>query len=215
MTGTAPDGREQRDRAGRRSLGWEVEFIRSAAAVEAVALRHPEVDVEHLLLGLLATGGPSSRVLTEAGADLAAVRRGVREVQRLQLADLGIAAVPPPAPVHAGLWSARHALPLNSRAEELLHTPSYRGDDRGLLLALLDDDGRRARHLLEHLGVDVDRLRELAAGPLPVTDAGPEDAPGAPGGDLRGPVPEGMHWMHGLLQPDPARRARPGLGPRR
>lgn len=103
MTGTAPDRDEQRERngsapgAGRRSLSWEVEYIRAAAGVEAVALRHPEVDIEHLLLGLLTTDGPSSSVLAEAGTDLAAVRRGVREVQRLQLADPGIAAVPSPA----------------------------------------------------------------------------------------------------------------------
>lgn len=120
--------------------------------------------------------------------------------------------------MHASSWSARNALPLNSRAEELLHTASYRGDDRGLLLALLDDEGR---HLLEHLGVNVERLRERATGPLPVTDAGPEAAPGAPGGDRRGPVPEGMHGMRAsysqtlpvapdrvwALVGDPARRA--------
>ena len=61
-----------------RTLGTEVFAIRSAAAVEATAFGHPEVDVEHLLLGLMVVGGPSAQVLTAAGAELAAScrRRG-------------------------------------------------------------------------------------------------------------------------------------------
>ena len=84
MTQTRQDGHRdgpQDDRKdGNRSLVLEVHHVRVAAAAEALALGHPEVDVEHLLLGLLVVGGPSARAMTGAGADLRALRSAVAEV---------------------------------------------------------------------------------------------------------------------------------------
>lgn len=211
---------------GDRALAFETYPIQVAAAAEALALGHPEVDVEHLLLGLVVVGGPSARALTGAGIDLDALRRAQAQVAGQDLAALGITAPAQRAVLHAGQRSAALAVPVGGRARDLLDAAPFRGDDRALLLALLDDEGRRARRLLEHLGIDVEVLRERLGGehaPAPAA----RDRDGRDGqlghafAALRGPAPAGGFWIEAswsqelpvpaervwALVGDPARRA--------
>ena len=180
---------------GHRSLGSHMHYIRSAGAVEAVAPGHPEADVDHLLLGLLATGGPSAQVLTGAGVGLAAVRRAVTEVQERDLGELGVTTVPQRPTIRAASRHVGLAVPVNGRAKDLLEGTPYRGDDRGLLLALLGDDGRRVLRLLERLGVDVTELRDRATRGRPPAAAAPPPEADWPGAALRGPAPAGTTWL--------------------
>ena len=204
---------------GARRLGGEVHRIRSAAAVEAAALGHPEIDVDHLLLGLLVAGGPSARVLAAHGVGAAALRRAVADLQEQDLLGLGaVAAAPQPAAVRASDRGSAGALPLGGRAQALLDDAPLLGDDLALLRAVLDDGGRRAERLLAHLDVDVDALRaQLAAEP----DVDGALSPAMPGADTdvdwsaadralearRDPVPAGTTWMSAArtqLVPAPA-----------
>jgi hypothetical protein len=122
---------------------------------EATAFGHPEVDVEHLLLGLMVVSGPSAEVLTAAGVELTALCRAVGEVQREDLGELGVdVATPQPPPVRAA-DRPHQVLPLNGRAAELMEAVAYRNDDPGFLEALLADGSGRVRRLLDHLDVDV------------------------------------------------------------
>ncbi|PPK94642.1 ClpA/ClpB-like protein [Kineococcus xinjiangensis] len=152
-TGSAPES------GSGRSLLRQSRYISIVALEEAARLGHPEVDVEHLLLGLLATGGPSAGLLIAAGVGMGELREAVARLQQQDLAALGVdvptAPAPPPAPPS---FLAAQSLPWNDRAMARVRRAS-RGDDRALLVELLDDDGRRAARLLEHLGVDVEALR--------------------------------------------------------
>lgn len=135
-------------------------YITAAALEEAAREGAPELDTEHLLLGLLVTGGPSAVLLTDAGVDLNSLRRAVHEVRGQELARLGwdmttreVTSTPEPS------FRAAQSIPFNSRAMAVMQRISYSGDDLELLRALLDDEGRRVDHALAHLGVDVEDLR--------------------------------------------------------
>ncbi|MEW1959201.1 SRPBCC family protein [Kineococcus sp. NPDC059986] len=153
-------------------------YITSAALEEAARAGDPELDLEHLLLGLLVTGGPSAALLTAAGVNLPRLRQAVVEVKQQELAHLGLQ-VPVPA-VPEGpepSFGAAQAIPFNDRAMAVMKRISYEGDDRELLLALLQDEGRRVERVLHHLDVDVDALRSATA---PEHAAPRTDHPGAP-----------------------------------
>jgi hypothetical protein len=152
-------------------------YITSAALEEAARAGDPELDLEHLLLGLLVTGGPSAALLTTAGVDLPRLRQAVAEVQQQELTHLGLQ-VPVPA-VPDGpepSFRAAQAVPFNDRAMAVMKQISYEGDDRELLLALLEDEGRRVERVLDHLDVDVEALRATAT---PDRAAPRTDHPGA------------------------------------
>ncbi|WP_432544695.1 Clp protease N-terminal domain-containing protein [Kineococcus sp. SYSU DK002] len=157
-------------------------YVTSAALEEAAQLGHPELDQEHLLLGLLVTGGPSAALLTAAGVDLPGLRRAVTEVQQrdlAHLAHLGLQVPPTAAPDGPEpSFRAAQAIPFNDRAMAVMKRIPYEGDDRELLLALVDDEGRRVERVLTHLGVDVDALRAATG-----TGA---TAPGTGAGRVRG-----------------------------
>ncbi|SDQ44551.1 SRPBCC domain-containing protein [Quadrisphaera sp. DSM 44207] len=139
-----------------RSLARQVPYVVAAARAEVARFGHPEVEAEHLLLGLLATGGPSARALTGAGVDLAGLRRALVQLQEQDLASLGLPdAVPAPPPAGSARDVLDQHLPVSERAGELLEERGlgFRTDDRALLLALLED-GPRVRRLLQQAGVD-------------------------------------------------------------
>jgi hypothetical protein len=140
-------------------------YITSAALEEAARAGDPELDLEHLLLGLLVTGGPSAVLLTTAGVDLPRLRRAMVEVRQQELAQLGLQVPVPAAPEGPEpSFRAAQAIPFNDRAMAVMKQISYEGDDRELLLALLQDEGRRVERVLAHLDADVDALR-IAARP--------------------------------------------------
>lgn len=214
---------ESSDGRRERSLGRQWEYIRTAAGVEAVRAGDREVDVEHVLLGLSATGGPSAAVLAAAGTDLARLRRAVVELHQQDVVGAGRTGSAPQADRRGAppLDTAR-SLPVTARAKAVVDRAPHRRDDRGLLLALVDDE--RVRRLLQHLRADPDALRVAAEGagttsaPPPATATVPEPAVAAiaaehapPAGSVwvqaahaqRAPVPAGRLWM---LVSDPTRR---------
>ena len=171
--------------------------IQVAAATEALALSHPEADVEHLLIGLLVAGGPSARVLTGAGEDLQSLRRALSEVQQLDLDGFGVTGTAQRTVLHANERDAALAVPVSGRAQDLLDAAPRWADDRALLVALLDDEGGRARRLLEHLGIDAQEVREqLGSEHVPTASAPvPSGLDEEAFAELRGPAPTGSFWI--------------------
>ncbi len=187
----------------------EVHPIRSAAAVEAMAWGHREVDVDHLLLGLVVVAGPSALELAGAGADLAALRGAVARVR----ADGG-ADVAPRSVVRAADRRDAARMPVTGPARRLLDGAPRRRDDRALLLALLDDGNGLARRLLGHLDVDAAALRDRVADGSRVAGRA-ADGTAWPVPPPPGPAPTGTSWLHGThaqLLPVPSERVWALLG---
>lgn len=144
---------------GLRHVARESTYIEAAARVEAARLGHPEVDVEHLLLGLLVTAGPAMQQLAAAGVTLASARAALADQQQHDLAgpDLDTAA---PNAVPRRYGADASSIPLSSRAKHVVDQ-YLSGDDQTLLTLLVDDEGGRIRQLLERLGVDPDDWRHI------------------------------------------------------
>lgn len=193
--------REEQGR-GPRTLSQEIYHIRSAATVEALTFGHPEVDVEHLLLGLMIVDGPSAEALTRAGIDLAAIRSAIADVQARDVGELGIDLAPPPRSALRASGRIGNDLPLNDRARHLIETSSYRGDDREFLRVLLDDDSKRVQRLIDHLGVDVGDLRDSTErAPLPISTPSPPDC-AQPTAAIPGVAPAGSVWLQASFTQD-------------
>lgn len=195
---------------GGRSAAYNPAYLRAAASVEAVRLGHPEVDIEHLLLALLVTGGPSARLLLDAGVTLDRGRQAVVDVQQHELADLGVNLIVP-APEPARYDASMSPLPLSGRARELDDRLPFAADDRALLTALIDDEGGRVRRLLTQLGVDADVTRQTADATSSAQTASSQ--PGLPDGrqtsglrpgDALPPEPGWLYVSHSQDVPVPA-----------
>lgn len=135
----------------------------NAAWREAARLRHPEIDLDHLYLGLLAQGGTAARLLGSHGITLASAREAVRDSTAAELARLGIDAralvQPPPrstAQLHHG---AVGDIPLSQRARQFGVTARSVRTDLATLRALLDEPSGRVRRLLAWDGADPDAVR--------------------------------------------------------
>jgi hypothetical protein len=160
----------------RKGEAWYL--LTTAATDEAARAGHGEVDVDHVLLALLVTGGPSTEVLSRAGLRLAAARTALQEVQREDLASLGVdAPVPPPLAGHTyGVATA--ALPWSDRARRALAPVTEGAPDTGVLAAVLSDEHGPARRLLQQAGLDAGAMLASAlaspgsGGPAPVPDPG-------------------------------------------
>ncbi|MEJ5913684.1 Clp protease N-terminal domain-containing protein [Pseudokineococcus sp. 1T1Z-3] len=139
-------------------------YISTAAMEEVAELGHPEVDLDHLLVGLLLTGGPSASRLAAAGADLPSVRQAVQQLQAADTHSLGVQVAVPPA-VRGGDAARVVSVPWGTRALAVMQSVDHKEDDRALLRALLDDEGRRVERVLSSAGVDLEVLRaSLASG---------------------------------------------------
>ncbi|WP_299034758.1 Clp protease N-terminal domain-containing protein [uncultured Pseudokineococcus sp.] len=167
-------GQGRARRRGGRSLLRQSRYISAAAMEEVAELGHPELDVDHLLVGLLVTGGPSASCLVAAGADLPSLRGAVQRLQETDARALGVHAPAPPAvsPDRTARTSA--GVPWGSRALAVMRSADHGQDDRALLRALLDDEGRRVERVLAGAGVDVEDLRASLA---TTTAAGDPDLP--------------------------------------
>ncbi len=135
----------------------------NAAWREAARLRHPEIDLDHLYLGLLAQGGAAAQLLGRHGITLTSAREAVRDLTAAELASLGIDAhtlvQPPPrstAQLHRG---AVGDIPLSQRARELAVAARSVRTNLATLRALLDEPSGRVRRLLTCNGVDPDAVR--------------------------------------------------------
>ncbi len=192
-----------------RSVLRQLRYVAAAAAEECGRVGHPAVDVDHLLMGLLCSGGPSARALTGAGVTLPAVREAVGALQLQDLAALGItAATPAPARQH-DYGAAARDVGWTPRALAVVRGLDVRRDDRALLEALLDEPGGAARRLLQAAGADESALRAA----LPVAAAvgtAPQQRTPVPAGTAEAslttllPVPREAVWA---LLADPSRRA--------
>ena len=145
-----------------RALKGEAWYLLMTAATdEAARAGHREVDVDHVLLGLLVTGGPSTELLSRAGLDLSAARTALAEVR-------GENPTPVPAP------RSGHARPWSDRARRALASLPGAAPDTEVLDALLADGTGPARRLLERAGIDADALLAGAG-----TAAAASDTPAA------------------------------------
>lgn len=151
MTGSSP-----------RPKGEEWYLLTTAATDEAARAGHGEVDVDHVLLALLVSGGASTGILADAGLRLGAARTALAEAQRADLASLGVATpVPPPLPGHTyGAGTA--ALPWSDRARRALALMVDGGPDTGVLAATLADEHGPVCRLLEQAGADPRHVRAAA-----------------------------------------------------
>jgi len=181
----------------------------SAAGNEAARLGHERLGPEHLLLGVLAQGGPAAETVAAHGVTLDAARGAVRETDRAQLAAVGIAAPEPVSglPLEAG--DLRWPAALDGYVKRADRLRKARRDPRlrsqHVLEALLEDDTSACAALLRGLGADVAALRaRLAALPLP---AAPADR--APAGQCFSPVAPAAVWPLWLTP----RTSRAGIPP--
>ncbi|WP_017574078.1 Clp protease N-terminal domain-containing protein [Nocardiopsis halotolerans] len=162
--------------------------ISGAASREAARAGHAEVGFEHLLLGVLVTGGPGARLLMDAGVGLAEARSAIDGILREDLALLGID-VPLPTPSGD---DPKEWLRFTPRLEELEYGIPLAGGDAALLAALIDDEGGRVRRVLDRLGADTDRIRR-DLGELAEDPQSPEPPP-ADGADTSEQPPEGWEY---------------------
>ncbi len=161
-----------------------------AASREAARAGHAEVGFEHLLLGVLVTGGPGARLLMDSGVGLAEARSAIDEILREDLALLGID-VPVPTPSGE---DPRGWVRFTPRLEELEYDIPLAGGDAALLAALIDDEGGRVRRVLDRLGADTDRIRR-DLGELAEEPQVPQPSP-ADGADTSEQPPEGWEYTH-------------------
>lgn len=151
-------------------MSWTTHMIAwlSCSWHEACRLRHPEVDLDHLLLGLLAEGGAAAALLGAHGVTLADARRAMQELCEDDLAAVGIdtsamPAVTPVSPVEAQNLAGRDEIPMSDRAQQFAtdRQASF-STSLSTLRALLRSDV--PMRILGQLGVDPDALRtDLAA----------------------------------------------------
>lgn len=142
----------------------------TCARHEAGRLRHPEIDTDHLLLGLLAQGGEAAALLGRHGVSLANARRAMHEVSAADLAALGIDATAIPASAQSPDQESQELadygeIPLSGQVQQIA---SDRRKDFGTSLSalrsLLEVEGGAPTRMLARLDVDMERLRaELAA----------------------------------------------------
>lgn len=147
--------------------------LSNAAGRECALLGDTFVDLPHLFLALLATGGPASRALAQRGLDLESARAAVRRMEgdvdpddddpdtdSIQVDDLH--------------YDVQSELPWTDRAGRLGPTPSSVRSDLGLLADLLDDESGIIADLVRSVGIDPVELRAdldtLGEAPEPVED---------------------------------------------
>ncbi len=176
-------------------------WIFAAASDEALALGDQQLDVDHIVVGLLTVGGASARALAAAGIDLRAVRAAARRLHDLDVSALGISTEHHRSVVDAARRPGRVILPSNSRVDEILGMTAPALDDRPLLIALLDDGGGRAERLLSEAGIDVHELRARLSGLESAASVTAEESnPHADSGGgwaelVAGAADSGVTWM--------------------
>jgi ATP-dependent Clp protease ATP-binding subunit ClpA len=159
----------------------------TTAEREAAALRHGWIGTEHLLLGVLVTGGDGARLLADFGVDAAGVRddvvrivgRGEDDIDPDALATLGIdldairdrveRAFGPGALSRRGSCTrtpfcrrAKKAIELGLRESLALGDKEIRGEH--LVLGLLREGDGVAARILAARGVTLEAARSRVAG---------------------------------------------------
>lgn len=182
--------------------------IATAAIDECRRLGHPQIDLEHLFLALLVVGGPAGKVLRSQGISLAAAREAVEGVHAERIASFGIASPvlagsTVPEPTYAQITWTERARRVSGALGGL------NGDDRPLLMALLDEPSGLVEEVLAELGVRPDGVRQAAENYRP-EDAAPADSDPKDDGawlavGVEGYVPAPLTEVWALVS-DPTRR---------
>lgn len=148
---------------GRASIaeGWTL-YI--AAVIEAARVRSAEVRPEHLLLGLLAQGGPVAALLGAQGITLAGARQAAMELDDSDMERVGIRLPESlrPAPVLAQRIATGQDLgqvPAFPAVEEMLST-TRSAQPHAVACALLEAEQGVPARILTRLGADIPALRQ-------------------------------------------------------
>jgi len=127
-----------------------------SAKEEASRYDLPQIDVDHLLLALLVSGGPAGELLRDFGVTLTDARRATEQVRTEHIARLGILSpTVSPRPIRDPSlgdsdWSPRALKVMSGPAE---------GGELALLARLLDEPSSLAAAVLTEVGVDLSALR--------------------------------------------------------
>lgn len=125
---------------------------------EAARARDPYMDLDHLLIGLIAAGGPAAQLLTQHGLDLPSARTAASAVQADSVALLGVDAKAVPAsaprPIRELNQGAAGDVPMSERMREFVNRTGGRASERDLLRALLAEPSGTIREMIEHAGAD-------------------------------------------------------------
>ena len=183
-----------------RTMAQQSHLLTRAAASEAVRAGRAEVDVEHVLLALLASGGPSAGLLLRAGVDLAGLRRAAADLQAEDLGAFdrsGLGTAPRPGGAARAVEDGpARSVPVNARVQAVLDDLPLRAQETALLAALLADSPRAGR-LLQQQAVDVSALRAALAAPAEARCAAGGAEPEDEAYDEPDPpAPPGWTWEH-------------------
>lgn len=174
---------------------------RIAAAAEEECRRsgHPVIDAEHLFLALFMVGGPAGTVLTNLGIDLNEARSAADHARRRAPNQQAVTTTPATAESRPG-WTRQ--------ARRLSGVYGRNGDDRTLLLALLEEPSGAVIAVLGELGVSASAARQATEAQQAEEPAHPRTTPGAGrhAVEVHGyvPVPVADVWA---LVADPTRRS--------
>lgn len=121
--------------------------------------RHPEIDVEHLLLALVGIGGPVSHALAQRGVTLDAAREACETTHRQRVARLGVTLPPsetaPRIPDDPGRGEFRYRHGVRPMLERAATAPR---PDVALFSALLKEPSGRISEVLSALDLDPESL---------------------------------------------------------
>ncbi|WP_193095642.1 Clp protease N-terminal domain-containing protein [Brevibacterium sp. FME17] len=128
---------------------------------EAVRAREPYIDLDHLLIGLIAAGGPAAQTLAQYGLTLNSARTAASAVHAEALAFLGVdvhalASSPPLTIDELNRDDAR--MPMAERADRLVDSLGSRATERDLLKALLAERSGTIRGLIERSDADLEAI---------------------------------------------------------
>lgn len=171
-----------------------------AAKEEQARLGHPQIDVEHLLLGLTVIGGQATTVLEQHGVTLERAREAVAGVHRRRTAELGISVPPEP---DRTMDVDRMDAEFTERALVVMRRDDPEVYDLEILRALLHDPSGLVPEVLDELGVDRAHLLD-ALSPRTTARTAPVSASRWPEVSTTGYVPRSAEVVFDLLA-DPGR----------
>lgn len=147
--------------------------LSNAAYHESSRVDADTVDVDQLLLALLATGGSATRCLLDAGVGLEDARRAVARRRRPEGSDDD--PMSQPIPVGGLDHEVLGDIPWTTRASDLFPAPGSRLTDVEFFGSLLDEESGIVADELTGLGVDIDALRRCLSAPdAPVDESSVE-----------------------------------------
>ncbi|GAA4693221.1 hypothetical protein GCM10025781_08250 [Kocuria gwangalliensis] len=125
---------------------------------EAARAREPYIDLDHLLIGLIAAGGPAAQALSQHDITLSSARTAAGAVQADAVAQLGVDVhvlpASTPRPVSELNYDDAGDVPSAKRVQRLLDSLGMRVTERDLLRALLAEPSGTIREMIEHTGAD-------------------------------------------------------------